>query len=116
MTVLVGSMLGRTLHDDWQESAQEACRGKTMRLRILRVALPLSMAVVAVVLAADIAYLMVGSLEQFPTAEQEDKVRRVTGAIAVLLITLEIALWFAHRNLHRASGRHLAERVVPPAG
>ena len=72
-----------------------------MRVRLLRVALLLAMVIVGVVLLVDIAYLIAGSLEQFPTAEQEDKVRRVTTAIAVLLVAIETGLWFAHRRLRR---------------
>ena len=79
-----------------------------MRFRFIRRAIVLAMAVVALLLAVDIAYLVSGSLEQFPTAEQEDKVRIVSSAIAVLLIVIEIALWVAHRSLrhdpHAAPG------------
>ena len=66
---------------------------------MLRIAVVLSMVVVGAILCLDLAYLMSGSLEEFPTAEQEDKVRRVTASIAVLLLAVEAGLWLALRSL-----------------
>jgi hypothetical protein len=40
-------------------------------------------------------------LEQFPTEEQEDKVRTVTSAIAVLLSVTELGLWWLLRQVER---------------
>jgi uncharacterized membrane protein len=51
------------------------------------------MVVAGLLLAIDVFYLVNGSLEMFPTAEQQEKIRTVTGAIAVLLLMVEAALW-----------------------
>ena len=69
--------------------------------RYARYVLWLVMAVVGVALIVDILYLLNGSLEQFPTEEQEDKVRTVTSAIAVLLSATELGLWWLLRQLER---------------
>lgn len=61
----------------------------------------LAMVAVGLLLLLDVAYFARGSLELFPTAEQEDKVRRVTGAIAVLLAGIEVGLWWLLRKLCR---------------
>lgn len=59
------------------------------------------MIVVAIVLCLDVAYLMAGSLEEFPTGEQESKVRVVTSVVAAVLLVVEAALWFIYRQLRR---------------
>ena len=59
----------------------------------MRFAIRLMMLAVGVLLAIDVLYLVNGSLEMFPTAEQQEKIRTVTGAIAVLLLMVEAALW-----------------------
>lgn len=51
------------------------------------------MLVVGVLLVADVLYFANGTLEMFPTGEQQEKVRLVTGTIAVLLLSAEVALW-----------------------
>ena len=70
-----------------------------MSSRLVRIPILLALLVVGVLLVADIAYLFRGSLEEFPTPEQESKVRVVTSAIAILLIGVEVALWYAFRRL-----------------
>jgi heme/copper-type cytochrome/quinol oxidase subunit 2 len=57
-----------------------------------RYALAAAMVLVAVLLVLDLAYLVQGSQEPFPTAEQEDKVRTVTAGIAVVLLGIELML------------------------
>ena len=69
--------------------------------RYPRYVLWLVMTVVGVALIVDILYLLNGSLEQFPTEEQEDKVRTVTSAIAVLLSVTELGLWWLLRQVER---------------
>ncbi|HEY0152171.1 MAG TPA: hypothetical protein VGB92_09245 [Longimicrobium sp.] len=59
----------------------------------MRLAIRLMMLAVGLLLAIDLLYLVNGSLEMFPTAEQQDKIRVVTSAIAVLLLLVEAALW-----------------------
>lgn len=59
----------------------------------MRLAIRLVMLVVGVLLAIDVLYFVNGSLEMFPTAEQQEKIRIVTGTIAVLLLSVEAALW-----------------------
>src|SRR5688500_15054771 len=92
------------------ERVMARARSETAR-RLLRITILLSMVVVGILLCLDLAYLMRGSLEQFPTAEQEDKVRWVTAAIAMLLLAVEVVLWLAYRRLTRhekspAHGEH----------
>jgi hypothetical protein len=75
-----------------------------MMHRLLRGTILVAMAVVAILLCLDLAYLVSGSLEQMPTPEQEDKVRIVTSVIAIMLLAVEAALWFIHRSLTRNAG------------
>jgi hypothetical protein len=65
----------------------------------MRLAIRLMMLTVGVVLAIDVLYFATGSLEMFPTAEQQEKVRIVTGAIAVLLLCAEGRLWALLRSM-----------------
>jgi hypothetical protein len=69
--------------------------------RYARYVLWLVMIAVGVVLIVDILYLLNGSLEQFPTEEQENKVRTVTAVIALLLSVTELGLWSLLRHLER---------------
>ncbi|HEX8430928.1 MAG TPA: hypothetical protein VF625_06550 [Longimicrobium sp.] len=70
-----------------------------MLTRLLRPALWLALLAVGLVLAADLAYLAHGSLELFPTDEQQATIRQVTGVIAVLLAAVEVGLWLLLRRL-----------------
>ena len=72
-------------------------------VRLARHALVLAMILIGLVLCLDIAYLFNGSLEEFPTPEQQDKVRRVTAMIAVLLGLMEAGLWALLRQLQRST-------------
>ena len=71
----------------------------------MRYVILLAMIVVGLLLCLDVAYMSRGSLEMFPTEEQEDKVRRVTVFIAVVLVTVEVGLWWHFRDLKRESRR-----------
>ena len=51
------------------------------------------MLVVGALLAVAVAYRIRGSLEWFPTAEQEAKVRTVTTLLAAGLTIAEVGLW-----------------------
>lgn len=73
-----------------------------MLTTLLRPTLWLAMIAVALVLAADVAYFVHGSLELFPTDERQATVRQVTGAVAVLLIAVEYGLWSLLRRLRPA--------------
>ena len=72
-----------------------------MRLRLLRYVLRLALAAVGLALALDALYFARGSLEMFPTREDHEKVRLVTGAGAAVLAALGLGLW---RLLRRLSG------------
>lgn len=87
-----------------------------MTRTLLANAVLLVIVLVAVLLVLDVAYLMSGSLEQHPTGEQEDKVRVVTAAVAVLLLALEIGLLLAYRRLARKpkTPAHPPRGVTPP--
>ena len=60
---------------------------------IARLAIIGAMAVIGAALGLAIAYRIHGSLEQFPTAEQETKVRVVTTVLAAGLAIAEVGLW-----------------------
>ena len=69
----------------------------------LRYTIWILMAAVGVLLALAVAYFFRGSLEAFPTAEQEDKVRTVAGFLAAMLALAELGLWWLLRRLDRAN-------------
>jgi hypothetical protein len=71
--------------------------------RLVTYAVGLGMVVTGLLLLLAVLYFARGSLEEFPTAEQQDKVRTVTGAAALLLAGLEVALWRLLRHVRRAS-------------
>ena len=58
----------------------------------MRIALWLGCAVVAAVLAVNVAYCWHGSLEAMPTEEQQDKVFVVTIALGMVLAVIEAVL------------------------
>lgn len=63
-----------------------------MTSKTLRYALTAAMVLVGVLLVLDLVYLVQGSREQFPTPEQEDKVRAATAGVAVVLVGVELLL------------------------
>ena len=71
--------------------------------RLATCAIVLAMIVVGLGLCLDLMYLVRGSLEEFPTEEQEDKVRRVTAVGAALLLVMEIVLWSFLRQVQRST-------------
>ena len=74
-----------------------------MAQRLARSAIVLTMTVVGVLLALFVAYFLRGSLEEFPTAEQENKVHTVTAVAAAMLLLVEIGLWSMLRRMRRES-------------
>ena len=79
----------------------------------LRYVIWILMVVGGVLLALAAAYLVRGSLEAFPTAEQQDKVRTVAGVLVAVLAVVEFALWWLLRRLDRTGGsRAPAGRAV----
>ena len=64
-------------------------------------AIVLAMIVVGLVLCLDVMYFARGSLEDFPTEEQEDKIRRVSAVGAALLLVVEVILWSFLRRVQR---------------
>jgi hypothetical protein len=71
-----------------------------------RLTIRVCVAVVGLVLALDLAYLAYGSLEWFPTQEQQDRVRVVASAIAVVLVGVEVGLWVLLRLTVREQAVH----------
>ena len=67
------------------------------------------MIVVAGLLVLDVAYFVNGSLEMFPTEEQQSKIRGVTTCLGVVLILLEAGLFVLFVWLRRVAAR---ERVI----
>lgn len=61
------------------------------------------MVVVAGLLVLDAAYFVNGSLEMFPTEEQQSKVRLVTACIGAVLILLEAGLAVSFLWLRRSA-------------
>ena len=64
-----------------------------MTRKLTRLALWMALTVVGSSLLVMLAYFVTGSLEQFPTDEQQNKVRVVTGVLATILLAIEIGLW-----------------------
>ena len=73
-----------------------------MSRRLARVAVQVAMSVLGLMLIVFTAYGINGSLEEFPTDEQHDTVRTVSGVLVALLILAEAALWLLLRRLDRA--------------
>lgn len=67
----------------------------------VRVAIAITMTVVALLLALTVGYRVRGSLEWFPTAEQEAKVRSITTLLATGLFVAELGLWWLFRRTAR---------------
>jgi hypothetical protein len=74
-------------------------------LRLARLALWLALAAIGVLFVLAVLYLARGSLEQFPTAEDHEKVRLVAGAGAVLLLGAGGALVVLLRRVSMRLGR-----------
>jgi hypothetical protein len=72
---------------------------------MIRYAAWLALAVVGLLLALDLAYFMRGSLELYPTEDDHEKVRLVTGMIAVVLTAMVagLALLLQHLGRGRAA-------------
>ena len=64
-----------------------------------------AMIAVGLALLAYALYFAHGSLEMFPTEEQQQKVRLVTGMTGVFLASLEVALWLLLRLVARRGSR-----------
>jgi predicted tellurium resistance membrane protein TerC len=69
--------------------------------KMIRYAAWLALIVVGVVLALDLAYFVHGSLEWYPTEDDHEKVRLVTGMIAVVLTAVVVGLAFLLQHLGR---------------
>ena len=69
-----------------------------MSRNLTRVALWIALAVVGFTLLVVLAYFVTGSLEQFPTDEQQNNVRVVTGVLATILLAIELGLWTLLRH------------------
>ena len=77
-----------------------------MTRHLTRFALWIALTVVGSTLLVVLAYFVTGSLEQFPTEEQQNTVRVVTGVLATILVAIAIALWalLRHTKSTGASG------------
>jgi hypothetical protein len=80
-----------------------------MGLRLARFAILAAMTVGALLLAVTWAYFVHGSLEEFPPAEQQEKIRVVMAVIASGLVALEVGLFLALRWIGRASANRESE-------
>ena len=69
-----------------------------MTRNLTRFALWIALTVVGSALLVVLAYFVTGSLEQFPTDEQHNNVRVVTGVLATILGAIEIGLWTLLRH------------------
>jgi hypothetical protein len=84
----------------------DASRTADVMQRLARYGVVLAMLVVGLLLCLDVAYFFHGSLEEFPTEEQMDKIRRVTAVLAGVLIAAELALWWVLRSLGPLASSH----------
>ena len=73
-----------------------------MGFRSVRIGIVVAMIIGGLLLGLTVAYLIRGSLEEFPTAEQQEKVRVVTTVLAAALLAVEGALLLAWRRVGRA--------------
>ena len=71
--------------------------------RIASHAILLAMIVVEMLLGLDLMWLVRGSLEWFPTEEQESTVRHVSALIAALLLVVELVLWSLLSRVQRSA-------------
>ena len=69
-----------------------------MTRNFTRFALWIALTIVGSTLLVVLAYFVTGSLEQFPTDEQQNNVRVVTGVLATILVAIEIGLWTLLRH------------------
>ena len=83
-----------------------------MERSIARLAIIGAMSVGGVLLALAVAYRVRGSLEWFPTAEQEAKARQVTTLLVAGFAAAEVGLW----QLLRWANRAVARQEVPDDG
>lgn len=86
-----------------------------MWFRLGRVALWVTLAIVGLLLLLFVLYFARGSLEQFPTTEQTNKVRTVAGVGAVLLLGIELGLWSLLRHARRSARERPEDDAAPPA-
>src|SRR5688500_12554021 len=97
--------MGRTAHGRHQRASSLTWSfrdRRAMSRRLARVAVQVAMSVLGLMLIVFTAYGINGSLEEFPTDEQQDTVRTVSGVLVALLILAEAALWLLLRRLDRA--------------
>lgn len=78
-----------------------------------RFAVVAGMVAVGIVLVLDLMWFFQGSLEGFPTGEQEDKVRAVAGGLAVVLVCVEVMLGALLWRLSRGAGGSAGVRSHP---
>lgn len=78
-----------------------------------RFAVVAAMTAVGIVLVLDLMWFFQGSLEGFPTGEQEEKVRGVAGGLAVVLVGVEVVLGALLWHLSRGIGGSAAIRAEP---
>ena len=69
-----------------------------MTRNLTRFALWIALTLVGSTLLGVLAYFVTGSLDQFPTDEQQNNVRVVTGVLATILVGIEIGLWSLLRH------------------
>jgi hypothetical protein len=74
-------------------------------MRSARYVIYAAMLVVGVLLVFDVMYYRRGSLELYPMQEDHDKVRLVTGFLAIVLAAAELALWLLLRFVRRRQAR-----------
>ena len=72
-------------------------------MSVARALVVLALLVVGLALAGALLYFVSGSLETFATDEQRGKARLSAGALAALLVLVEVGLWRLLVRLRRRS-------------
>jgi magnesium-transporting ATPase (P-type) len=67
----------------------------------------ITMILIFIFIIAFALYFFHGSLEMYPTEEQQDKIHSITSLIIVALIIIEAVLFFAYKRVTKIKNCHI---------